>query len=191
MRVNIIGEYGYDQALYALGLSHGLTSNMQFHEYMINTPLKQKLFDISTKLYNKDGGHNKFLESIVMWLDVTAPRYFWSEADTYRVGCTKQSESTMHTIMKQPISQYMFESNISDKILEQLEELRLNNDFIGLKNNLPEGFLQRRVWSLNYMVLRNILCQRKRHKLYQWRQFCGYIINYAQHNIYFKDIKEV
>ena len=191
MRVNIIGEYGYDQALYGLGLSYGLTSEMEFSEYMVNTPLKVKLHDISMKLYDKGNGHNKFLRSIEMWLTVDAPRFLWSEMDTYQVGCSKQSESSMHTIMRTPISQDMFESDISDTTILQLEKMRLDNDFTSLKNNLPEGFLQRRIWSLNYMVLRNIIVQRKKHKLFQWRLFCSYIMGCAEHKEYFSDLMEV
>ena len=56
--------------------------------------------EISEKLHDKDEGHNKFLESIIIWAEVTAPRYWWQEADTYRLS-TKQSESTMHTLIEE------------------------------------------------------------------------------------------
>ncbi len=55
---------------------------------------------LAVKLAPKGLGHNKFLEAMVVWLDVRAPRYWWQEADTYRIS-TKQSESTMHTLVRE------------------------------------------------------------------------------------------
>lgn len=52
---------------------------------------------------NKAGNpHNKFLREIVVWVKITAPILWWKQADTYRMGFEKNSESTMHTIMKFP-----------------------------------------------------------------------------------------
>lgn len=58
-----------------------------------------RIIEEAGRLFEKDGGHNKFLESVILWLDVNAPLYWWTEADTYRLS-TKQSESTMHTLEK-------------------------------------------------------------------------------------------
>lgn len=100
MDVNIIGEHGYKQALFGLGLSYGLTTGMKFEDFKNNKELVEKLNGVAVKLSTKDGGHNKFLESIRIWLDVNAPIYWWVEADTYRLT-SKQSESTMHTLVKE------------------------------------------------------------------------------------------
>ena len=186
MRIEILKEDGYEEALFGLGLSYGLTSNMSFDEFCTNKDVFKKVTDVSKKLYNKDSGHNKFLESMFVWLDVTAPRFVLSEMDTYRLG-TKQSESTIHTIMKTPFTQDMFEYEIPDTLLNTLEDYRTNNDFILLKNTLPEGFLQRRIWTLNYKVLRNIVVQRKNHKLIQWKYFCRFIMANVEHPEYFDD----
>ena len=85
--VNKLEEAGYQSALFGLSLNK-------------NQPL-ENMPDVAKKLCNKSGGHNKFLESIIIWLDVTAPRYWWQDADTYRLS-TKQSQSTNHTILKRP-----------------------------------------------------------------------------------------
>jgi len=82
MRIQVLEESGLSHALLGLSLNK-------------NQPLDNML-TLSDKLASKDGGHNKFLESIAVWLDITAPRYWWSQLDTYRAGVTKQSESTMH-----------------------------------------------------------------------------------------------
>lgn len=42
--------------------------------------------------------HRKFMRFIHVQMDVTAPLYWWKEADTYKIGKDQNSESTMHTI---------------------------------------------------------------------------------------------
>lgn len=188
MKVKILNECGYEEALFGLGLSYGLTEDSDIQVLEENQELADKLVGTSYKVVYKEGGHNKFLESIQVWLDVTAPRYWWSEADTYRVGSTKQSASTMHTLLKKPFTQDMFENSIPLEYLAYLEKMRIEKDFTSIKNLLPEGFLQRRIWNVNYKVLRNILSQRRFHRLVQWNYFCMEIYKNINHPSYFKDI---
>lgn len=172
MNVHILNEYGLDEALLGLGLSFGKTSDL-------TTPLtkdtKLSLYDRAAKLAGLGLGHDKFLRSIMVVLDINAPIYWWSEFDTYKVGTVAQSESKMHTLMKKPLTQACFEGHIGIPHLRLLEVLRKSGDFEGLLNALPMSFLQRRIVTCNYAVLRNIYCQRKAHKLPQWREFCQYL----------------
>lgn len=156
MNVKIISEHGYFASMLGLSLSYNQTLD--------------KMPAVADRLKDKYGGHNKFLESIVLWVDVTAPRYFWSQGDTYRIS-TKQSQSTMHTLLREPIVQEMFENPIHPTFIEILEDLRFNKKFQELKDHLPEGFLQRRVWMFSYMTLKNMINQRSDHKLPQWQYF--------------------
>ncbi len=178
-KVKVLNESGYKEALLGLSLSY-------------NKPIS-KMEDVADRLYNKGGGHSKFLESIQVWLDMTMPRYFWQEFDTYRVGTTKQSESTMHTIFKQELAQDNFVQDIPSHCLDDLNyeiswykklkeyftnEQELQRSFRRIKVLLPEGFLQRRVVNTNYMVLRNMIQQRKNHRLEEWAEF----IKHTQEN---------
>lgn len=191
MEIFILNESGYHEALFGLGLSYGITSTENPISIFNNNVLMDKLKNVSLKLYNKDGGHNKFLESIQIWLDVTAPRYFWSEADTYRIGSTKQSDSTMHTLLKTPFTQNMFAYDVPSSILEYLETLRQEKEFKRLKALLPEGFLQRRIWNINYKTLRNIITQRQNHRLDEWKKFCEYMYESVQYPEYIRDLKQM
>ena len=127
MEVHIVKEHGYKEALFGLGLSYELSSDFNLIDEDIHNydwiKLWRKLDKVAQKLAKKDGGHNKFLESIVLWVDIDAPRYWWSEFDTYRVGTTKQSESTMHTITKRVLTPDDFETPILDATLDFLNEL--------------------------------------------------------------------
>ena len=121
MKVEFIGEAGHVAAFLGMGLSYGLTSDKTIDDIECDGVRKaentlNKLSASAHKLAGLDGGHNKFLESIVVWIDITAPRYFWSQFDTYRVGTSKQSESTMHTIMKR----HLTKDDFSDKVRQEI-----------------------------------------------------------------------
>ena len=53
---------------------------------------------LMTTLRNAGTDHRKFMRMITVYLDVTAPLYFWKEFDTYKVGTVANSCSTMHKI---------------------------------------------------------------------------------------------
>lgn len=50
------------------------------------------------QLRNAGTDHRKFMRMIVVYLDITAPLYWWKEFDTYKVGTVANSCSTMHKI---------------------------------------------------------------------------------------------
>ena len=96
--------------------------------------------------------------------------------DTYRVGVTKQSGSTMHTILRRPLCQADFEGGVDPEILVALNGLIERKDFRRVKANLPEGFLQRRVVGTNYKALRHIIGQRYNHRLPEWQFFVQQVL---------------
>ena len=159
MKIYHIEEYGFDRAMRGLARS--------YNQDVRNMP------EVALKLGPKDKGHNKFLESIVVWMEIEAPRFFWSEFDTYRVGMTKQSDSTMHTLKRQPLTQENFEYPIQPSYLLWINNAISDGAPIDIiKNDLPDGFIQGRSVCTNYKVIRHIILQRHNHKLPQWRYFC-------------------
>lgn len=190
MEVNIIEITGKTTALLGLGLSYGITSDLDildFNHYT-NDSIYAKSLNIANNLAHKQGGHNKFLESINISLDIKAPRYWWSEFDTYRVGITKQSESTIHTLTKRKLTQKDFEYGLPLPMLNCLNEEidrykctehqeEKEHHFRTLKAFLPESYLQRRIVVLNAKTLQNIIAQRINHRLPEWKQFCDTLRN--------------
>lgn len=162
MQVTVLDEYGYELALLGLSLSYKQDP--------------ERMPEVARRLAFKAGGHNKFLESIMLWLDITAPRYWWQQFDTYRVGVTKQSESTMHTMTKRPLTQEDFEHPIPAETLAHLNQLIAEKDWKQVKWLLPESFLQRRIVCLSYMALQRMLRQRAAHKLEEWRAFIDQVL---------------
>ena len=181
MEIRLMRMEGLPEALFGIGLSYGLTSEYEGWE---DVPFdrRMKLQEIASKLCKAGAGEDKFLRQVVCWWDVRAPRYWWAEADTFKVGTVAQSESTMHTIMRRPLGDSDFEKPVPPQVLENVNLLvKLYRDarpetrqewFLDLKNVLPEGFLQRRIWTLNLANMKNIHRQRRNHRLPQWRKIC-------------------
>lgn len=184
MNVLIFHESGEQAALYGLGLSFGVTSNIDPVDFMYTTlheGVANRLLMRARRLSGLGNGHDKFLRMLRVDLLITAPLYWWKQFDTYKVGTVTQSESTMHTLMKSPITQNMFESGLHPDILNILENMRLAGNFDGLNNLLPHSFLQTRMVSTNYAVLQNIIRQRRGHKLREWREFISTILGQCSH----------
>lgn len=148
--------------------------------------------DLMMRLANAGADHRKFMRMITVYMDVTAPMYWWKEFDTYKVGTVRNSCSTMHKITEK-------EFTIEDFSYEHLDEFNftdlkhivyiLNNmrDMYSLDSDndkfywwqiiqlLPSSYNQRSTVMLNYEVLANIYHSRKNHKLDEWREFCKWI----------------
>ncbi len=144
--------------------------------------------------------HDKFLQQVPLLVDIQFPRYMWQEFDTYRIGVSKQSESTMHTLTKDDLGPDDFElgsewyaskyvvhkafkafnvfMDCRDDILKSKVEGEINETECreALKAILPESFLQWRRVGLNYAVLKTIYSQRISHRNKQWRGFLNYMI---------------
>jgi hypothetical protein len=169
----VLLETPIEHALLGMGLSYGKTSNVQAFELFQNEELMKTLLERAKKLAPLDGGHNKFLESMIVTLDIKSTRAFWQEFDTYRVGITKQSESTMHTLSKREMLPSDCSYFVDNAIINVWNNHRKEcDDLASLKEKLPEGFLQRRIVVTNYKTLRNMFKQRKNHKYYPWPAFC-------------------
>lgn len=183
MRVWLMKEFGYEEALFGIGLSYGLVSGYATPEDAQQHDEWSRLCELAPQLaLYGSGGHDKFLRQIGVILDITAPLYWWKQMDTYKVGTVAQSESTMHTLLKKPIMKYCFESgNVPDFYVNYLEDLRKDGDFDKLNACLPQSWLQRRIWTGNYAVLKNIILQRDNHKLPEWKFFFDALLPTLSH----------
>lgn len=188
MKIELLEESGYDNALLGMSLSY------YDHKDPIGDWWNSEKFDRAEKrakaLAHNQGGHNKFLESVIVTLYIQAPRSFWSEFDTYRVGTTKQSASTMHTLDKRLTNVGDYEVGTAYTTIDAFNfclmqykdpESEHYKDITRLKNNLPEGWLQERVVVTNYKVIQNIYNQRHNHRLKYWKEFSEYILKYIEY----------
>ena len=54
------------------------------------------------KLAEAGSDHRKYLRMMPVFMDITAPLYWWSEYDTYKVGTVANSCSKMHKLLAKP-----------------------------------------------------------------------------------------
>lgn len=145
-------------------------------------------FGLMTRLRNAGTDHRKFMRMIAVYVDITAPLYWWKEFDTYKVGTVADSCSTMHKIAEKEFTlddfshEHLREDSIENlkRTICLLNEYRYEYNGIidcGYKKEfwwqmiqlLPSSYNQRRTVMLNYEVLANIYKSRRNHKLDEWR----------------------
>lgn len=156
-------------------------------------------------LRNAGTDHRKFMRMITVYLDITAPLYWWKEFDTYKVGTVANSCSTMHKIAEKEFTlenfscehllSYWGEEKVNPTIIYPCTPMQHLNQTIACLNVcrkkyletkdkkywwqmiqlLPSSYNQRRTVMLNYEVLANIYKSRRNHKLDEWHTFCDRI----------------
>ena len=146
--------------------------------------------DLMTRLRNAGTDHRKFMRMITVYLDITAPLYWWKEFDTYKVGTVANSCSTMHKIAAKEYTledfscEHLLDAFMADlrrliKSLNAAREMFLaTNDkafWWQMIQLLPSSYNQRRTVMLNYEVLANIYKSRRNHKLDEWHTLCDWI----------------
>ena len=156
--------------------------------------------NLATRLIKAGTEHRKLLRMIHVQMDVIAPLYWWKEADTYKVGTTTNSCSTMHKIAAKEftLDDFSHEYLIDDQddfenengqvssykdflyydVLDVLNTAR--RQYLETKDKkywwqmiqlLPSSYNQRRTWDISMETLLSILHQRKNHKLDEWNKF--------------------
>lgn len=153
--------------------------------------------ELMKSLVKAGSDHSKFMRMITVTLDITAPLYWWKEADTYKVGTVRNSCSTMHKIHSKEFTlddfsvddfsyipiitevsfKEVFKLIISECEFHRKRYLETNDKkhWRALIQILPSSYNQRATIQLNYAVLRNMYHSRKNHKLDEWKDFCKWI----------------
>lgn len=161
-------------------------------------PNDEKLM-ITLREAGKD--HRKYMRMMPVWVNITAPLYWWKEFDTYKVGTVANSCSTMHKIADKPFKLEDFscehlEGYYRMSLIRTINDLNEARDsfygFDGFKARLhdgaeekdfwwqmiqllPSSYNQKRTVILNYEVLANMYHSRRHHKLDEWHDFCDWI----------------
>ena len=146
--------------------------------------------DLMRRLCKGGPVHAKFRRMITVYVDITAPLYWWKEFDTYKVGTVANSCSTMHKIHSKEftLADFSWERldfpgcQMLESIIDYLNTTR--KLFLDTKNKkywhnmiqiLPTSYNQKRTVELNYEVLNNIYHSRLNHKLDEWHKVCEWI----------------
>lgn len=176
--VRVLCEAGYKEALFGLSLSYRTLTPLEIDGTKKDFYDKNhfdKIEKVAQTLAFRQGGHNKFLESIQTWLLIRGSLSFWKQFDTYRCGISKQSESTMHTLKHRTLTSQDFTEETF--CIPNIKNLSIDE----MRDSLPSGFLECRVVNTNYKTLQNIIHQRKNHKSQKWNIFIEQLLKQLQH----------
>jgi len=132
-------------------------------------------------------GHDNFLKGILVHLDVTAPLYWWKQAQRYHWFDFVSSQSTMHCLLKFNVKeQCVKETNykvldILQEMIDEYNKLAIDdpnkvNKWRELVATLPSGFCLGATMTTNYQQLKTMYLQRRYHKLNEWRVFCAWCL---------------
>ena len=116
--------------------------------------INNKDLTLMQTLVKRGDEHAKVVRGINVWVKITAPVYFWAEAECYRAGHERlASESTMHIDCKGLTGQELQEA----------------------KASIPMGKELTKVDMFSYQTLRRIVVQRHNHRLPEWHVFVDWI----------------
>lgn len=197
IKIEKVEVWGFEHAI--RGMRNPLNSHAKSDSYYEYEPSKesgidyelvfvagQADLDLMRRLYKAGTEHRKYLRQIFVSMDVTAPRFWWEQESTYKVGTTSNSCSTMHTIHKKPFELDDFSHDhlsptslyILNDVVYTLNELRKKyletkdiDYWYSMIELLPQSYLQKRTITMNYENVVNIIHQRSGHKLSEWHDF--------------------
>lgn len=173
---NPMNSWGKSDSRYlAMGKHY---EDIQFNIGDADMELMKKLFQAGTE-------HRKYLRMIQVWVNITAPLYWWKEFETYKIGTVTNSCSTMHKIQSKeftlddfshehldPVAQDVLEVTIRylNHYRDRFNEKKDKVDWWQMIQLLPSSYNQKRTVLLNYEVVARIIEQRTGHKLDEWKQ---------------------
>ena len=143
--------------------------------------------DLMQRLYKAGVEHRTYARMIYVWMDITAPLYWWKEADRYSIGKSQVSTSTMHKIHAKEFTlddfsiEHLSEDVVADpfnKIIDCLNFFRglyiahkCKSDWWQMIQLLPSSYNQKRTICMSYEVVFKIIKERTGHKLDEWNSF--------------------
>lgn len=186
----------YDETLNYLldnGTNEVLQTSNQNENNCYAAFLGRKDLELGERMVLAGNDEGKFARQIFVSMDIDAPLYWWKELDTYKVGTVANSCSTMHKLASTPIDLdcFSFDCDLEDdlkfeqvthNLCKDLEALRQYYNetkdkryWRALIQLLPCAWNQKRTWTANYQVLRNIYFARRNHKVNEWHALCKVI----------------
>lgn len=200
IKVENIETWGFEHAIRGMRnpLNSWARSDSSFEDYVPDyamdtartypcVKIGENDLTLMRQLYVGGQPHRKYLRQIFAVMDITAPLYWWKEFDTYKVGTTANSCSTMHKIAAKEftLSDFSTEHLVGKSVAalqNVLDVMNLEREhYLAAKDKdcwwqmiqlLPSSYNQRRTVSMTYENVMNMLDYREGHKLDEWREFC-------------------
>lgn len=187
IKVENIDVTGFEPAI--RGMRNPMNSwdrSDSYHETFGHFIIGQNDLDLMRRLYKGGSEHRKYLRMITVYMDITAPLYWWKEFDTYKIGTVANSCSTMHKLDSRDLilddfsHDKMFGQSIRllQEVIDEINYYRSmfkthkdKNFWWQMIQLLPSSYNQRRTVMMNYETVMTIIRQRTGHKLDEWNIF--------------------
>lgn len=179
--------YNLPTALHCAGFSRSANYNSDdesfknlSNEINLNNVSFLNLSDSNIKKFIRLGGcksgsgHDCFMKGITVSCVITAPQYWWKQAQRYHFFEIISSQSTMYNISEM---QNSLDNNVLPQAVEALKialEKYNKGEFTmsALAANIPSGLYLTAGITTNYLQIKSMYYQRKGHKLNEWNIFC-------------------
>lgn len=210
IKVEDINVYGFETAIRAMRnpMNSWAKSDSEWRIYTPEYPhlseakyeIGKNDLDLMERLYKAGTEHRTYARMIYVWMDITAPLYWWKEMDRYTIGKSQVSTSTMHKIhaKKFELNDFSHEHISNESILiEEDGQHYLNSALDNLKDTidvlntyrkqylqtkdkedwwqliqlLPSSYNQRRTVCMSYETVFKIIKERTGHRLDEWNEF--------------------
>ena len=171
--------YGYERAIKASG--NPMRTKIQTSD--VNE--KDMLRAVKLGTSKSGAGHDNFLKGVIVQFDVTAPLYWWKQAQRYHWFDFVSSQSTMHCLMKFSVKDQCVPET-DKRVLDVLQQLideyndmsetdtTRKEKWRTIVATLPCGFCLGATMTTNYQQLKTMYSQRKNHRLIEWKSFCDW-----------------
>ena len=126
IKVENIDVWGFEHAIHGMRnpKASWAKSDSKFYCREETVDIGPNDLKLMRSLFSGGPEHRKFMRQIFVSMDITAPLYWWKEFDTYKVGTTADSCSTMHKI------------HAKEFTIEDFSHEHLHDDFRGKKEDL-------------------------------------------------------
>lgn len=199
IKIEILNIVGFEEAIHGMRNPMNSWNKSDSASEITGFCIGKNDLNLMKSLFKAGSEHRKYDRMIQVYMDITAPLYWWKEFDTYKIGTVTNSCSTMHKIHAKEFTLFDFSHehltvdsmSILAYIIDKLNERRncyLNYDELSKKDYfatgitkkdiwwdmiqlLPSSYNQKRTVMMNYEVCARIIEQRQNHKLDEWLQF--------------------
>lgn len=186
IKVENIEVWGFEHAIRGMRNPKNSWEKSDSYHACNGSRIGENDIGLMRNLYKGGPEHRKFMRQIFVSMDIVAPLYWWKEFDTYKVGTTADSCSTMHKIHAKEfvLDDFSHEHlGTAERAMlgNVIELLNVNRDLFNDEKDktywwhmiqlLPSSYNQRRTVTMNYENAVNMIRQREFHKLDEWREF--------------------
>lgn len=179
-KIEHVEVYGLDKALIASG--NPMRTNMADNRVCAVRDDERRGLALASTL--PGGGHDNWLNGVIVQMDVYAPLFWWKQAQRYHWFDFISSQSTMHRAMSFDIGENCV-ADVDARVLDILNSIKseYNNTTDESERNiiwrrfiatLPSGFILGATMTTNYRQLKTMYLQRRNHKLKEWHDFCKF-----------------